>query len=216
MTEKIFWIYPYLTELKAKITKIENNKVSLDKTIFYAFSGGQESDEGTIGGIKVVNAIKIGDKENIIEIDYELEREPDFKVGDEVEVIIDKNKRKKIMRLHSAAHIVYYFALERLGALNMIGSNLTSEKSRMDFVYDKPISEFLPQIEKKTNEFIADDHKIERIFDDKNPDLLYWICENWKMPCGGTHVKNTNEIGKVRLKRVNIGKGKERIEIYLI
>ena len=49
----------------------------------------------------------------------------------------------------------------------------------------------------------------------EKPDLKWWHCEDWKMPCGGTHVKNTKEVGQIRLKRKNIGAGKERIEIYL-
>jgi len=43
----------------------------------------------------------------------------------------------------------------------------------------------------------------------------WWECENIKYPCGGTHVKNTKEIGMVKLKRKNLGKGKERVEIFV-
>ena len=46
-TEKVFWEDPYLTELKTRITSVNGNDVTVDQTIFYAFSGGQESDEGT-------------------------------------------------------------------------------------------------------------------------------------------------------------------------
>lgn len=215
MTQKIFWEDPSLSEIKAKITKIDKNTVSLDKTIFYAFCGGQESDEGTISGIKVVNAVKIGDKENIIDIEYTLFSEPNFKVGDEVEVKINKEKREKLMRLHSATHVVYYFVIEKLGELKVIGSNISSEKARVDFFIEIPITSILPEIEEKTNKFLDEGHVIERKFDENNPDMIYWICDKWKMPCGGTHAKNTKEIGKVKLKRVNIGKGKERVEIYL-
>src|SRR3989338_2308667 len=108
-TQKLFWRDPYQTESTATVTEVNGNKVKLNQTIFFAFSGGQESDEGTIGGIKVIEAVKQGDKENIIDIEYTLEREPDFKVGDGVNVIIDGERRKKLMRLHSATHIAYYF-----------------------------------------------------------------------------------------------------------
>ena len=63
MTQKLFWQDPYLTECTSKVTSIDGNKVKLDQTIFYAFSGGQQSDEGTINDIKVINAVKEGDKE---------------------------------------------------------------------------------------------------------------------------------------------------------
>ncbi|MDO8656952.1 MAG: alanyl-tRNA editing protein, partial [Nanoarchaeota archaeon] len=46
-------------------------------------------------------------------------------------------------------------------------------------------------------------------------DLWWWQCGEWKMPCGGTHPRTTGEIGALTLKRKNIGKGKERIEIFL-
>ncbi|MBN1503406.1 alanyl-tRNA editing protein [Candidatus Woesearchaeota archaeon] len=215
MTKKLFWKDPYLTECKAMVTSMEGNKVKLDQTIFYAFSGGQESDEGTINGIKVVNAVKQGEKENIIDIEYELEKVPDFKVGDEVEVKIDKEKRDKLRRLHSAAHIVYYFVTSSLGRLRIIGSNIASEKARFDFLYNKPISDLLPMIEEQVNPFLAEGHEIITEPDEKNPDMRWWRCYEWSMPCGGTHVKNTKEIGKIRLKRKNIGADKERIEIYL-
>ncbi len=214
-TAKLFWENPYLSHIKAEATHIDGKKVKLDQTIIYAFSGGQESDSGKINGINIINAVKQGDKESIIDIEYELEKEPDFKVGEIVEVEIDTLKRSNLMRLHSAAHIAYYIIAEKFGKLKIIGSNITSEKARIDFEYDKPLNEVLPEIQQKINEFIQECYSIEIKNDNKNPDLKWWHCKDWKMPCGGTHTKNTEEIGKIQLKRKNIGAGKERIEIYL-
>lgn len=215
MTKKLFWEDPYFTECKARVTSVNGKKIRLDQTIFYAFSGGQESDEGTIGGLKVTNAVKLGDKENIIDIEYELEKEPGFKLGDEVEVKIDVVRRSGLMKLHTAAHIVYYFVTEKLGRLKLIGSNISPDKARFDFLYDKPIRDVLPEIEEKVNHFLAEDNGIIMKADEKSPDLRWWHCRDWKMPCGGTHVKSTKEIGKISLNRKNIGSGKERIEITL-
>lgn len=214
MTKKLFWEDPYLTTCKAKITEINGKKVKLDRTIFYAFSGGQESDEGTISGIKVINAIKQGDRENIVDIEYELEKEPNFKIGDEVDVVIDRDKRLRLMRLHSAAHIAYYFIIEKFGKMKIIGSNVSIKKARIDFESEKPLNE-LQDVQEKLNKFLSEGHIINRFVDEKLPDLRWWQCEEWKMPCGGTHVSNTKEIGKVILKRETKGAGKERIEIYL-
>lgn len=69
MVEKVFWSSPYLREIEAKITGAEGNVVTLDRTIIYPFSGGQESDEGTIGGYPVLKAEIIGG-----EIYYTLEK----------------------------------------------------------------------------------------------------------------------------------------------
>ena len=215
MTTKLFWKNPYQTECTAAVTEINGPKVKLSQTIFFAFSGGQESDEGTINGIKVLEAVKQGDKENIIDIEYALETEPSFKVGDTVEIKINAERRRKLMRLHSATHIVYYFFIQKVGKQKIIGSHIAPEKARIDFEYEKPIQEMLPELEAQVNTFLQDNHPILRILDGKSPDLWWWSCAEWKMPCGGTHPRTTREIGLIRLKRKNIGKGKERIEIYL-
>jgi alanyl-tRNA synthetase len=213
---KLFWNDPYQTECTAKVTSIDGNKVKLDQSIFYAFSGGQESDSGTINNIPVILATKQGDKEDIIDITYELESAPTFKVGDTVEVKIDEQKRAQLRKLHSVAHVMYYFVIEKLGKLQIVGSNITSNKARMDFVYDKPINEILPEIESNLNTFLSEDYTITSTEDPNKPDLRWWKCEEWAMPCGGTHVKSTKEIGQIKLKRKNIGTGKERIEVTLM
>jgi Ser-tRNA(Ala) deacylase AlaX len=58
MTQKLFWQDPYLTQLDTHITRVEGNDVTVAETIFYAFSGGQESDHGAIGGYQVMQAHK--------------------------------------------------------------------------------------------------------------------------------------------------------------
>ncbi|MBI2573159.1 alanyl-tRNA editing protein [Candidatus Woesearchaeota archaeon] len=216
-TTKLFWTDPYQTHCTATVTAINDNKVKLNQTIFYAFSGGQLSDEGTIGGLKVLEAVKQGDKEDIVDIEYTLEHPPTFNVGDKVEVKIDPIRREKLRRLHSAAHVVYYIVVEKLGQVKINGSEVQVEKARMDFGYDTPITDLLPQIEEAANKFIQENHHIQRYVDPHKPDLWWWEIKekSWKMPCGGTHVKNTSEIGLLKLVRVNKGKGRERIEMYL-
>lgn len=214
-TLKLFWQDPYLTECSATVTAIAGNKIKLDQTVFFAFSGGQESDEGTIGGIKVLQAVKQGDKENILDIEYELETEPTFKVGDTVEVKINSERRRQLRNLHSATHIAYYIFTQKYGKQKIIGSHIAQEKARIDFEFGQPLQNLLPEIERNVNLFLAQGHEIQRKPDEKSPDLWWWVCGEWKMPCGGTHPRNTMEIGEVKLKRKNIGKGKERIEIYL-
>lgn len=214
-TKKLFWDDPYKTECTATVTEINGNRVRLNQTIFYAFSGGQASDEGTMNGIKVVEAKKEGDKENIIDIEYALEKEPDFGVGDTVKVIVDPERRARLRKLHSAIHIVYYLALETLGKVPTIGSDVAPNKAKIEFLLEKPITEFLPIMETATNDFLKQNHAIIMKPDDNKPDLRWWTCHKWKMPCGGTHVKSTSEIGQIILKRVNKGKNKELLEIYL-
>lgn len=58
--KKLFWVNPYQTELQTKVSSVDGNKVTLEDTIFFAFSGGQESDRGSIGGYEVLEAKKVG------------------------------------------------------------------------------------------------------------------------------------------------------------
>ena len=54
--KKLFWGNSYLTEIEAKVTSVNNNIITLDQTIAFAFSGGQQSDSGTIGGFNIIDA----------------------------------------------------------------------------------------------------------------------------------------------------------------
>ena len=78
---------------------------------------------------------------------------------------------------------------------------------------DEPVKPILPEIQEKMNAFIEKGMEVKTY--DGDSGKRWWECGEWKMPCGGTHVKDVKEIGKVNLKRVNIGKGKERIEVKL-
>ncbi len=211
MVEKLFRENSYMEETEAKVTSVNGNIITLNKTIFFAFAGGQASDSGTIEGIPITEARAQGK-----EIFYTLEKEPDFKEGEVVKIKIDAEKRSRIRRLHSVAHIVYMIFADKTGIKKLIGSNVDERKSRIDYEYPESISPMLPEIEKKVNEFLSKGCEVKTYPDKENPDRWLWECNGVKMPCGGTHVKNTSEIGRIRLKRKNIGAGKERIEILLV
>ncbi len=210
MSRKLFWEDPYMKTAKVQVVSIDGTDVVVDKTIFFAFSGGQADDYGSVGGIKLSGLRVEGD-----DIVHVLEREADFSVGDEVELALDWDRRYRIMKLHSAAHIVYFFAVDLIGQKELIGSNVDVSKSRIDFVMECSIGEYLPEIERLSNEFIAGNREIVTQDDEDNSGRRIWVCGDMSMPCGGTHVKNTQEIGVLRLKRKNIGAGKERVEVML-
>ncbi|MBD3155453.1 MAG: phenylalanine--tRNA ligase subunit beta [Candidatus Aenigmarchaeota archaeon] len=209
-TERLFYQDPYIKEAEAEVEEINGKEVILDKTLFFAFSGGQASDKGSINGIPVVNVEKKNHK-----IVHTLEKEPEFKTGDIVKLELDWNRRYRLMKLHSAAHLVYYPFVEELGRPKIIGSNISPEKARIDFLYEDSIKEKIPKIEEKVNKTIAEGLEIKTEPDKKDVEKRWWRCNSKGMPCGGTHVKNTSEIGEVKLKRKNIGAGKERVEVYL-
>ena len=211
LTARLFWEDPYKIECEANVLKVNDNEVILDQTVFYAFSGGQASDSGAIDGIQVIEARKAGD-----EIVYVLEEPPSFKEGDKVNVKIDWDTRYKLMKLHAASHIIYFLVQNKTGLKKIIGSNVTVDKGRLDYEYPESISSILPEVEEKANEQFKLDSVIKMYPDADDPNKRWWECKDWKVPCGGTHPKSTQEIGNIRLKRKNIGSGKERIEIYLV
>jgi Ser-tRNA(Ala) deacylase AlaX len=212
MTKKLFYDDPYLTECDALVLRVDGAEVLLDKTIFFAFSGGQASDRGKINDINVKNAV-VSDSDII----YALEREPDFKVGDSVHIVIDSARRMKLMRLHSAAHIVHFFFSEKTGIHELIGSNIDIEKARLDYAISEPVSALLPEIEEKMKKVTEAENEI-KTYDENEKRVWFMVLDGKeiKYNCCGTHVRSTKEIGPVKLKRKNLGSGKERIEITLV
>ena len=96
--KKVFWEDPYRTELVTTVTSVADNVITLKETIVYAFSGGQQSDVGTINNFPILEAKKLGKQ-----IFYTIEENHHLNVGDTVVLKIDWAKRYKIMRLHFAA-----------------------------------------------------------------------------------------------------------------
>ena len=211
MTRKVFWKYPYLTELKTRISSVNCNDITVEETIFYAFSGGQESDRGTIGNSRVLQATKRGK-----EIIYTLEDKHGLNPRDQVRMFISWERRYKLMRLHFAAEIVLELIYKKLGAINKIGAHIAEQKARIEFAWDKNLASILPKIQEEALQIIQSDQVIISAFSDEEAERRYWKIQGFSpVPCGGTHLKRTSEIGKIELKRKTSGKGKERIEIYL-
>jgi Ser-tRNA(Ala) deacylase AlaX len=217
MTRKLYWEDPYQVEFDAVVLKIDGNRVILDKTCFFPKGGGQVGDIGEINGVKVVDT----QKDETYTVTHILEKEPPFKVGDLVHGKIDWERRYKIMKLHSAAHIVYYLMQEVFGETCKPSSSglLDDKKDRSDYFFtDKLDLNKLKRVEERANEIISKGYEIQTWSDEQDPNRRYWKIEIFPvMACGGTHPRNTREIGRIRLDRgKKPGSGRERIEISLI
>ena len=144
-------------------------------------------------------------------------------VGDSVEVAIDWERRYRIMRMHSAGHLVFYFALKFFGPDGdgrlwgtLKGCRLGHDNGRFDFPSrGKLTADDIQRISDASNEMIAKSLNIESQPDAQEPDLRWWTCGEIGMYCGGTHVRNTKEIGPITVKRRSKGKGLQRIYLEL-
>ncbi len=210
-----------------QIKKGESGWVMLDKTPFYATSGGQSSDFGKIEGK--------GDIDDVIKhLDINLahiKAVADLNLGENVVSIVDESRRDEIAKHHSATHLLQYALKQVLGdGVSQAGSLVESNKLRFDFTFNRALKESeLNRIEKIVNEMIfqAIESKCEvlnlkeakesgaiALFGEKYKDKVrvQTIGESKEL-CGGTHVKNSSAIGTfIILKEGGISAGVRRIE----
>lgn len=211
MSQKVFWSDPYQTKLSTTVSTVSGNDVTLSETIFFAFSGGQESDSGTINGQTVLVAQKRG-----LDIVYTLAEGHGLSVGQSVLIQIDWARRYQLMRLHFAAELVLELFYKTLGEVNKVGAHIAPDKARIDFAWPESITPLLPSIEAEANAIISANMEIITGFEDELTERRFWEIAGFsRVPCGGTHVKRTAEIGTIKLKRNNKGRGNERVEIYV-
>jgi alanyl-tRNA synthetase len=171
--------------------------LNCQRPFFYAESGGQESEQGTISGIPVINAKK-HDKTII----YTLESPPDFCVGDHVVSVIDWTRRYALMKLHFAAEIILELFTLHFPQIKKIGAHIAEDKSRIDFEWPDNINALLPDIQAQAQGIIDASLEIKSDFLDKTSERRFWKVEGVaQVPCGGTHLKVTSEIGAISLKR---------------
>ena len=185
------------------------------ETPFYAESGGQIADKGTISSsnmeARVSNVIKAPNKQHLHHVSVLY---GEIKVGDKVTLTIDSLNRKLIARNHSSVHLLQSALTEVLGShIAQKGSYVSSEYIHFDFShFEKMKEEEIAEVERKVNywisEAIEEETKVlnieeakkigaKALFDDKYGDVVRVVCfgEISKEFCGGTHVKNTQDIG---------------------
>lgn len=215
MTGKLFYANAYDMTCSAKVVAVDGNAVVLDKTVFYGESGGQPGDTGTLNGMKVLETkVRETDKELL----HIVEDASKFKPGDEVSGMIDWERRLRIMRTHTSLHLIYQVAESIAGKCSSTGSGMKdSGEGHVDITAEKRIAgELVPQLEVKCNEVIKGGAAVTTFFDEEKKGYRYVQISGFeKMPCGGTHVKDISEIGAIKLKRENVGKGKDRIVVTL-
>ena len=209
--KKIFWENPYQHTLTTHVTAVDGNRVLFAETIAYSFTGGQESDKAFINDMPILDS-KI--EENLIY--YTLPDNHNLHIGDTVTMTIDWSRRSRLMRLHFAAELILEI-IARNYHLEKVGAHIAEHKARIDFKSDCNISVHFPEILKQYNAIIDADYTIEKEYSDIANQRRYWKIKGFaQVPCGGTHVNSTKEVGYITLKREKPGKSIERIEIRLV
>jgi misacylated tRNA(Ala) deacylase len=233
-TELLYYYDSYLKEFKAKIVDIFENKVALDKTAFYPEGGGQPADFGSLTvndkSIKVINTLKDGDLIYHI-VDPPLDKSL---ISSTVQGTIDWGRRYAHMRHHTAIHILSGVLFQKYNA-KITGSQINVDKARMDINYEQLNRELLPVIEANANEIVKkglpvnvkfadpkslDFNNIVRVKLDLLPEKLETVrlidIEGFDYQAdGGTHVKNTSEVGTIKIVKYE-SKGKANKRIYII
>ena len=121
-----------------------------------------------------------------------------------------------LMRLHFAAEMVLQIVYQLRPGIERIGAHISSDKARIDFASEVSLAPLFPPIEQKVAQLVEDRLPILTAFSDASSERRYWEVTGFaQMGCGGTHPQSTAEVGRLQLKRKNIGKGKERIEVML-
>jgi misacylated tRNA(Ala) deacylase len=227
-TELLYLRDAYLREFDATVTAVDGERVALDQTAFYPTGGGQPHDSGTLAGASVVDVRKEGD-----DVWHTLEGAvPD--VGARVHGVLDWDRRHRLMRTHSALHVLCGVIWNEYGTA-VTGGNMEPLEARMDFAFDPLPEGFAARITELVNAEIAADRPIEVSFLPRDTavedeDLIRTavnlipasvheirvvdIVGLDKQADGGTHVRSTGEIGAFEVvKTESKGKGNKRLRI---
>ncbi|WP_455286209.1 alanyl-tRNA editing protein [[Eubacterium] cellulosolvens] len=227
MTRKLFWEDAYVKEFDATVTSVDGDQVVLDQTAFHPRGGGLVGDTGALGGEKVLDTIKAG-TDSIAHI---LEPTNALAAGSKVHGAIDWDRRHRIMRMHTSAHLLSAIFHKETGAL-ITGNQIEPEKSRIDFSLEDFDREKMLVYCSQANEAIAKNPPVKTYFMKREealqipgitklasvmpPDvkeLRIVEIEGYDLQAdGGVHIKNLGEIEKIEaLKFENKGKSNRRL-----
>ncbi|MDA0792007.1 MAG: alanyl-tRNA editing protein [Proteobacteria bacterium] len=233
VTHASYYDDAYTTRLTTEIVGIEGASIVLANTIFYPTGGGQPGDTGqlTTNDGRTMTIIDTVKSRDTGEITHEVESPGHgLTMGSTVQIELDWDRRYRHMRMHTAMHL-----LGSLIPAPVTGGQVGSEKSRLDFdVGDQQLDK--EQLTASLNALISTGHElvISAITDaelDANPELVRTMSVQPPrgsgtirmiqipgvdyQPCGGTHVRNTAEIGEVRVSKIE-NKGRQNRRVHLI
>ena len=221
---------PDVTGFEATVRRIDGCDVVLEETFFYPEGGGQPADRGFLDDVAVTHV-----RETDGEVVHELATEPDVAAGDVVRGAIDPDFRTYCARAHTASHALFGAGRRLFEDLGYGGFGITEEKVRVDLATPTEVDDAaLVELERLVNRVVWDSRDVtweqvpredalgredvafntateEGVTDAEQVRLVE--IEGWDVAaCGGTHVRNTREIGPVTvLDRSNPGEGLTRV-----
>ena len=232
MTELLFRDDGYLRSCDARVTQADERGIRLDRTVFYPMGGGQPGDAGALRlpsgqSITIVDTVKGPLPDEVIHIPEPGSSLPE--PGSELVAEIDWDRRYRLMRMHTCLHLLCSIVP---GAVT--GGQVSDGRGRLDF--DVPGSSLDREaIASRLNGLIAEGHPVgpRWITDEElaaKPELvrtmsvkppsgmgrvrLMQISGVDLQPCGGTHVRNTAEIGRIAVTKIE-NKGKQNRRVIL-
>jgi misacylated tRNA(Ala) deacylase len=234
MTERLFLENSTLQSAQGVVLAADPAGIVLDRTVFYARSGGQPGDIGTLawagGSVAIADTVK-GEGQSILHIPADSGALPP--VGATVTGTLDWPRRLALMRMHTTLHLLCV----ALPGASVTGGQIGAEKSRLDFDLAEPPDR--EALEAKLNALISEDYPVSAAWVDEavldtNPEIVRTLSvqpprgtgrlrlvrigteENPVdlQPCGGTHVPRTGEIGGVKILKIeNKGRQNRRITV---
>ncbi len=234
-TDLLFLRDAYLTEMRATVIAAEDDagrtRVAVDRTVFYPTGGGQPHDTGRLDDLVVADVRKQDD----LVWHYVDGAAP--AVGSEVHGVVDWERRHQLMRTHTALHVLCG-VIWNSWATPVTGGNMEPLSARMDFEFDPLPAGFGAEVECLVNEELAAARSVsvsflpraEAVLDtdlirtkvnlvpDSVPEIrVVDIVGLDKQADGGTHVRRTDEVGRIRvLKTESKGRGNKRIRIEVV
>jgi misacylated tRNA(Ala) deacylase len=233
-TELLYLTDAYQRSARAEVTHVDGTRVALDRTVFYPTGGGQPYDTGTLtwagGSARVTEVRKEGDA-----VWHALDGDVP-PAGTEVTAEIDWDRRHRLMRTHTALHVLCGVIWNEWG-VPVTGGNMEPLSARMDFeldptpegfgarveelvaaeiTADRPVAvSFIPRAEAVLDEALIRT-KVSLVPESVREIRVVDIVGLDKQADGGTHVRSTAEIGTVRVvKTESKGKGNKRVRIVV-
>jgi len=233
MTQKLFADDAYLKETDAKVVAhTAQGGIVLDRSIFYPTGGGQMGDTGQLDDLEIVSTVK-GENSDIVLVPAEGSKLP--AIGSAVHQVLDWEARHRMMRLHTGLHL-----LSVAVPLPVTGGQIRAEKARLDFAMPEPLED-KQAVEDALNALVAADHPVsEQWISEAELDANLGLVKTMSVqpprgtgrirlvrigdteqvdlqPCGGTHVRSTGEIGRLRLgKMEKKGRINRRMNVFLV